>query len=770
MPEDSSLNIAEFLAASQLFRGISRDLLDELAAKFQSIAVTAGEHVLGEGEQDPSLFLIVFGEVRVLIPAANRKANVEVDLGQGQSIGEIGFLTGVRRSATVTALSDTQLLRLFREDFEVLARQSPLLQTEVTTRIVRHVRRVHLSTALRASDLFGSLNKDALLDMEKELEFISLATDEVLFNRGETGNDFYFVINGRLRVWSAIDSAEGRAVVELGPGDTVGEMAVLTNETRAATVSAVRDSQLAKLSRDAFQRLTVKHPEIVAAFFTRKMASLMRTPIREAAKGTRPRTFAVIAARPGVALQEFCARITEALSRLGSTFLLSSETIDSLLGCARAAQATDESSGRARITQYLNNLESEFQYLLYQADGADSEWTRRCIRQADHTLVIADADADAAPCGVEAGLILGPHGQKNVSLVLTYTRSEQRPSQTIVWLTPRSGYKHHHVRLKSDDDLQRLARLLTGNGVGLVLSGGFARGMAHAGVIRALKEANVPIDLIGGTSMGAIIGAMHAVGIEPERMVSFISGASVALRRDVTIPLVSLNSGRTMLHMARQLAGENQIEDLWIPYFCVSASLSSMTMKVHSRGSLLRCVLASSRAPGIFPPIVWDNDVLVDGGIVNNLPVDVMRKFANGGTVIAVDCAAAGDSETKHEDYGLVVSGPLTLLRRLNPFRSRTKIPNIFNVLIRTISFGSTHDKQNVRGLADLYLQPPIQSFRFHDFKKGPQIAEAAYQYSKKMIIEWLHGAGRAAAFLCVRGSCKQRDCSTNPGLWSANP
>ena len=739
MLQDSTPDLADFLTSTELFRGLDRERLRLIARKIQALHAPAGEVILKEGDQGAELFLIVSGEIEVAVP--NPKSAVRISLGPGQSVGEVGFLTGLRRSATASAATDAQLFRLSRDDFDEIAQSDPNLHEEISQRIVRHLRRLHLSTALRSSDTFGSLGEDVLIDMELELEFIGLTADDVLFHRGDPGNDFFFVVNGRLRVSSTAepgnsDNLQERVVAELGPGDTVGEMAVLTGETRAATVSAVRDSQLARLSRQGFQRLVAKHPSIVSVFFTRKLANLMRSPVVESRSQNRSRTFAVVGAGSAGIREEFCPHLAKAMKALGSVCVMSSQALDEFLGRPGVAQASDDSHGQTRVTESLNQLETEYSYLLYQSDVADSAWTRRCLRQADHILVIADSEADPIASGIESGL-LGPHSHKSRSLVLLYRQADDRPHNTLRWLKSRPGYGHHHVRANSAEDFSRLARLLTGHAVGLVLSGGFARGIAHAGVIRAMQEAHIPIDLIGGTSMGAIVGALYAAGRSPETIVGIVTTAGPSLERDITIPFVSLNSGKGLMEGTREVVGEIQIEDLWFPFFCVSASLTSQSMRVHTHGSLLRSTLASARAPGIYPPIVWDNELLVDGGIVNNLPVDVMKEFANGGLVIAVDCSSGGDQVSVQEDYGLVISGVRTLLQRMNPFAKRIRMPSIFSVLMKTILFGGKRDKERARKLADLYLQPPIQGYRFNDFRRGTQMAEDAYQYTKPRLTEW---------------------------------
>jgi predicted acylesterase/phospholipase RssA len=277
--------------------------------------------------------------------------------------------------------------------------------------------------------------------------------------------------------------------------------------------------------------------------------------------------------------------------------------------------------------------------------------------------------------------------------------------------------------------VERLARFLTGSAVGLVLSGGGARGFAHIGILRALEECAIPVDFIGGTSMGAVIAAQHASGWNWQTMarVNRDQWSRYHPQRNFTLPLVALNSGTRMDQMLREMFGEAEIQNLHGKFFCVSTNLTRADTMIHRAGLLWKAVRASLSIPGIGPPAIENGEIFVDGGLVNNVPVDIMRRLCQG-AVCAIDVSEQLEFKSQlRESYS--VSGWNFLWRRLNPLANKPDLPSIFNILYRATTVGSLRTIEIVKAAADLYLNPPVSEFGIFDWRSIDKIIDAGYHY-----------------------------------------
>jgi predicted acylesterase/phospholipase RssA len=271
---------------------------------------------------------------------------------------------------------------------------------------------------------------------------------------------------------------------------------------------------------------------------------------------------------------------------------------------------------------------------VYEADAFDSEWTARCLLQADLVLFVASSRDDCAEASSRAADLsrVGEVSGKSRILVILHNGRGAPPKRTREWTQRIPAARHFHVRTDVQQDFARLARFLNDRSVGLALGGGFARGVGHIGVIRAMRELDIPIDMVGGTSIGAIIAAQCALEWNCQQMLDITCRRSAeALEGDYTLPVVSFLTGRKISRVMTSIGGNMDIEDMWLPFFCISASLTRGEMKVHSSGNAALGAIASTRAPGLFPPVTWDHELLVDGGLVNMVPSDVMREFVGQG-------------------------------------------------------------------------------------------------------------------------------------------
>jgi NTE family protein/lysophospholipid hydrolase len=236
------------------------------------------------------------------------------------------------------------------------------------------------------------------------------------------------------------------------------------------------------------------------------------------------------------------------------------------------------------------------------------------------------------------------------------------------------------------------------------------------------------------------MAAEYAFGIDPDRMVAVtVDVMRKYLRGDLTIPLVAALKGHQVARLILNVMDGRDVdmEDLWIPCFTVSANLTRAKMHVHTTGSVLRGILASSRAPGMYPPIVLNGDLHVDGGIVNNVPADVMKDFSKGARVIAINVSPQVDP-TMIADYGLGVSGWRVLWDRLNRFaKKRLDVPTLPTILMRTITFGGGPRDPAVLGPADLYLCPPLEAFKLNEFHRGAEMAAVAHEFARSRAGAW---------------------------------
>ena len=602
-----------------------------------------------------------------------------------------------------------------------------------------------LLRALRSSSLFRSLSNEVLAALQAQLTHVTLISGEVLFREGDPSDSLYIVISGRLLVIHVADDQTERIVTELGHGEIVGEMGLVCDEPRSATVVACRDANLARLTETGLNRLAARYAQPLYSAMIRQLASRLRN--ESAGIRTRkptPRCVAIVGLSRDVPIAPFTDSLTSELARAGVVLRLNSERVDSLFGTPGAAQSSRGDPIQARFVDWLSGQETRHSKLVYEADTFDSEWTARCLRQADLVLFVARSRENCAAASSRAADLsrAGDLSRKPRILVILQDCGGAPPKRTREYTLRIPAARHFHVRMDVRRDFARLARFLNDRSVGLALGGGFARGIGHIGVIRAMRELDIPIDMVGGTSMGAIIAGQCALEWDCQRMLEITCRRSAeSLERDYTLPVVSFLTGRKISSRVLTSIGANMdIEDTWLPFFCISANLTRGEMKVHSSGNAALSVIASARAPGLFPPVTWDNELLVDGGLVNLVPSDVMREFVGQGTVVSVDVSAP--VEYGKVDFGLSFTGWEGLRQRLGLFTRVKRIPGLLDLLMRTLEFGRT-PAARLRYLADAYLTLPLGKFRYRDFHHGPEIGEIGYRFAIEYFEKWLSSHGR---------------------------
>jgi predicted acylesterase/phospholipase RssA/CRP-like cAMP-binding protein len=710
--------------------------LAALEAAVTTQVLASGSTLFREGDASDAMYLVLRGELEAAVDTPEHGTIVVGRIGPGEPVGEMQIISGGRRTATVVATSETELARIERAAIERLAHHDPAAMSHLADGIRRRVRRNQLAAILPS--LLGSVDEAMLRDVEAAVTWMTLSRGTILFEEGDPGDRAYILVSGRLQASVRDAAGRDRVVGEIARGEVVGEMAIFTGEPRSARVRALRDSELVSLDRPAFEQLIAGRPQTLLGL-TRLVVQRLRRAQGSAPAESAAKTFAVVAADPGVPLADFTRRLAAALGEVGSTLHLAAADLDRLLGTPGLAQVAPDDPHAPRIASWIDEQETRYRFVVLEADATASAWSARCVRQADRLLVVGRAGDDPTPGETERQLCAADATTAAVptSLVLLHPPETRLPAGTRRWLEGRSLLRHHHVRVDDQESLARVARFMACRAVGIALSGGGARGLAHVGVLDAVLEAGIPIDAIGGTSMGAVIAAECALGWDSPTMARQNQAIFGRWRRDLTLPLLSILGGHRSSARLRESIGDVQIEDLWLPYFCVSSNLSRAQMMVHRAGPLWLGLRASISLPGILPPVAHEGDLLVDGALLRNLPADVMREAIGGGTIIAVDVSAETDMQHEHP-YQDSISGWRILWSRLNPFTQALPVPNIAAVLQRSAELASVVMQREalLRGI-DLYIRVPLKQFGMLDFHQASDIIAAGHGVAREKLAEW---------------------------------
>ena len=584
---------------------------------------------------------------------------------------------------------------------------------------------------------FGIRDDDAEAMLDG-LDSVDIAGGDWLFKQGAAADALYFLVRGRLQVWvePEVRGSESapRLLGEITPGESVGEIGLLTGGVRTAGIRAIRDSQLLRLDRQAFEHFAVRHPNLVmqlAGGVARRLTERTR-PGSSASRNLS--TVALVPLGKSPWLADFCDRLTDELRKRVSTLCLSSADLGKDGAPVDALSPEDSIPGS--LHRWLDARENDHRLLIYVADEGDTPWSRLCIRQADMILLLGDAGADPTPSQWETQL-LDSDGATTArrALILHHPDRDSPIADTIQWLEGRDIEFHLHLRGDSDAETSRIVRMLMGDSVGLVLGGGAARGFAEVGAYRAMHEAGVPIDWVGGTSIGGIIGAAIALDQGPDYVTensrkAFVEGKPFG---DYTLPVLSLIRGRRMEKLTRHHLQGN-IEDLPIPFFCISALLDNGEMRVHERGSIWRALRATAALPGMLPPAVMEQRLVVDGSTVNNLPIDIMREKPVG-RVVAVDVTTR---RTYSVDYDDMPSPWSVTAGKLIPWKQRYRVPGVISVLMKSAEIGTAARVREMGRDADLLIRPPVSEFGLTDVKSFDRIVEAGYDHAREQIAKWM--------------------------------
>ena len=829
---NSMASVSGISAGGSLYSG--QNLISELRDDIEIVYFPKGAVLVEQGERNPGLYYVVDGFLDVSIPSDEKNGDahgvttMHLPTGHpsddllpplmrntsnstrassvvgrpkdskkrsktrkslflikpGDLAGYIGTISSHRSFIDVRAKTDVYVGFLPRASMERMVEKYPV---------------VLLTMAKRLTSLLPRL----ILHIDFALEWVQVNAGQVIYHQGDDSDAIYIVLNGRLRAILEKEDGGMRVVGEYGQGESVGELEVMTESARPATLHAIRDTELAKFPKSLFNSLALEHPGItikISKILAQRMRALIDNPLFEQGKEKTTaaasknvsstlnfRTVAVLPVTTGVPVVEFGSRLLNALTQIGVVNGVTSLNQAAIMN--HLGRHAFSRMGKLKLSQYLADLEERYGMLLYIADtNVNSPWTQTCISQADCILLVGLAEG-SPNIGEYERFLLGMKTTARKELVLLHVERYSPPGLTRKWLRNRMWINggHHHIQMAFrtntepahpqikrfgtalkqrvqvlqaeiqkytsrrirqtplysaetpfKGDYHRLARRLCGKSVGLVLGGGGARGISQVGVIRALEEAGIPIDIIGGTSIGAFIGALYARDADVVPMYGRAKkfagrmGSMWRFALDLTYPSASYTTGHEFNRGIFKTFGNSQIEDFWLDFYCNTTNISKSRAEFHNSGYVWRYVRASMSLAGLLPPLCDEGSMLLDGGYVDNLTVAHMKSLG-ADVVFAIDVGSLDDNLP--QAFGDSLSGFWAALNRWNPFSAYPNPPTLSEIQAR-LAYVSSVDAleraKTTRGC--LYMRPPIDAYGTLDFKRFEEIYQVGYVYGKEFL------------------------------------
>lgn len=527
--------------------------------------------------------------------------------------------------------------------------------------------------------VLSTLGRRSRRRLGERLTTHSLRAGEWLFRAGDPGDRLYVVQSGRLDVVGENDEGVLRRI---GRGEVVGELALLTGSPRSASVRAHRDSDLLAVGREDFDDLLRRDADFAMGLM-RALGEKLQVSVARADPAGQPDRVITLAGAPDGRI------VADLVGAMGET---------ERVACLHAdAAGAPRDWGTA-----LERAEREHDRVLLVA-GDGGEWSAFCLRQADRVVLFARPDEPVVRDDALRGCDLAWVARAGDGVLLA------------PWLAALQPARRHLLLVGHlDAGIRRLARRLAGRAVGLVFSGGGARALSHIGVLDALAEVGVTVDRVGGCSMGALVGAMYALGLSSDGIADCLRVELVHKRpfNDYTVPRVALIRSRKARRMLERVFAGRRIEELERDYFCVSADLVAAESVVHRSGPLWEAVGASMSVPGLVPPVVAGDRLLVDGGVLDNFPVGVMAAGAEG-PIIAVDAMG----------------------RR--PLGGAGGPPPLLETLARATVLSSWQAASLSRSLADVLVVPDLGEVGLLAFDRLDELRRAGRAAALSSLAEW---------------------------------
>ena len=664
-------------------------------------------------------FLIIHSGICEVI---DNDGNVIRKLRENDFFGLISLFTNASKNYDLISVEDTRIFELDKGDLIELTLKFPNIKKELLNIVNEKIFNPEINAAI--GKIAKEVDQKSIDELKKDISWKTLNDSEILFNEGDAGDSCYIVMSGRAEAIKNYGKDNEIILGELKKGDIIGDMALITGEKRSATIKASKLSRLIYISKKSFDKVMYNNPK---ALMEVSKALINRLKYKDP-KDTLNKNIIVgiVSLINDKNTQNFFTTLNNSLKSFGSIEDLNEITIN-----------LDSDKENLDFDILLENIISNNDFLiLHSVDTNNLKWKKNIIKYSDQVIILGDP-VKLNNISNEEFEIFDNYSKIKPNkfwLVLNHNEDTIIPSKTKKIISIRNGIKTFHVKNNNSNDIRRLARFITKQTIGLTLGGGGAKGFAHYGIYKAMNELNIPIDVIGGTSAGAIIASQIALGYSLNEIININKKVNaLKMFKEYGFPYMSLIKSYKVEQAAKISAGDSDIEDLWIPFFAPATDLTNSKLLVFDKGPLWEAIRSSGALPGIVLPHFMDKNIIVDGGLMNNLPVDIMKNNY-GGKIICSSCSLDKSMKTSitgiPNQFKLLMS---KLFDKTNFEKNYHYVPTITDIVFKTSVVASASQIDENINMSDLFLELPTSEFGLTEMNDNSmmKLIDLGYEYSK---------------------------------------
>jgi NTE family protein len=631
---------------------------------------------------------------------------------------------------------------------------------------------VELLRATPLGSLFDTEELQGLADCFVELSY---RRGDIVCREGEDGDSFFVVVSGELEVWGG--PTRERVVARLGSGEVLGEMALLLGGKRTATVTAARATRLLALDRALFDRMVLPNARVLEYFsrmLCRRLATLVRGDALPAATtviavtgrpGLKGKSF--VAATLALLLGEYSGReavlvrgVRDAPRRRRGAPLALREVADR---GAEAILATVEPQdgaaptltvglpsragghGGDEIATLVSKLGGRFSFVVLDLGAASDRLAAAVVDSADVAIDILDGRGQARSAADPPALhrtlpVVNLYNGASAPIAISHCEPFViRDDPALRSLDPPAQARHvrAHPWSPAAPALHRLARKILGATVGLALGGGAAFGVVHVGVLKALEDNEIPIDLLAGSSMGSVVALAYAAGVRAPEMVEIARRLGTKLTTlsavlDFTLTRPGLLSGDGLVRVFGPLTGAVQhFDELLLPCRAVATDIETGERVTIGSGRIDVAFRASSAVPLLWAPVRLDGRVLVDGGVTDPVPAEVAAEMG------ADLCIAVNAVPALKRGVDTVLSRLYRRLNRFNPLSylgESRDMPSMFDLVMNSMQT-LQHELGNFKAIsADVRIDPDLSAHTWIEFYRPEELMEKGIEATERAL------------------------------------